>query len=63
MKDGVVARPLKEVVQEVDETGVGPLQVLDDHYDGQVLGQALEEEAPSGEELLFRQHLWARHPE
>ena len=53
-EDGVVARPLEQVVQEVDHAGVGPLQVLDDHDDGQVLGEALEEEAPAREELLFR---------
>ena len=62
-EDGVVARPLEQVVQEVDHAGVGPLQVLDDHDDGQVLGQALEEQAPAREELLSREHLWGRQPE
>ena len=53
----MVAGPLEQVVEEVDHAGVGPLQVLDDHDDGQELGEALEEEAPAGEELFSRQHL------
>ena len=62
-EDGVVARPLEQVVEEVDHAGVGPLQVLDDHDDRQVLGQPLEEEAPAREELLSREHLGGRQPE
>ena len=59
-EDGVVARPLEEVVQEVDHAGVGPLQVLDDHDDRQVLGQSFEEQTPAREELLLREHLLSR---
>ena len=36
-EDGAVARPFEEMVQEVDHAGIGPLQVLDDHHDRQVL--------------------------
>ena len=56
----MVARPLEEVVEEVDHSGIGPLQVLDDHDDRQVLGQSFEEQTPAGEELLFREHLGSR---
>ena len=58
----MVARPLEQVVEEVDHAGVGPLQVLDDHDDGQVLGEALEEKAPAREELLSREHLGVGRP-
>ena len=59
----MVAGPLEQVVEEVDHAGVGPLQVLDDHDDRQVLGEALEEQAPAGEELFSREHLWGRQAE
>ena len=62
-EDGVIAGPLEEVVEEVDHAGVRPLQILHDHDDGQVLGEALEEEAPAGEELLAGEHLGRRQPE
>ena len=48
------------MVQEVDHAGIGPLQVLDDHHDGQVLGQPLEEQPPTGEELFPREDLLGR---
>ena len=56
----MVARPLEQVVEEVDHAGVGPLQVLDDHDDRQVLGKSLEEQAPAREELFSREHLRRR---
>ena len=49
--------------KKLDHAGVGPLQVLDDHDDGQVLGEALEEQAPAREELFSREHLGGRQPE
>ena len=36
-EDGTVTRPFEEMVQEVDHAGIGPLQVLDDHHDRQML--------------------------
>ena len=62
-EQGVVAGPFQQVVEEIHHAGVGPLQVLDDEHDGEVLRQPLEEEPPAREELLFRQHLWTRQPE
>ena len=59
----MVARPLEQVVQEVNHPCVGPLQVLDDHDDREVLGQPLEEQAPAREELFFREHLRRRQAE
>ena len=38
---------------ELDERGVGPLQVLEEERDRPLLGHALEEETPGAEELLL----------
>ena len=62
-EDGVVGRPVEQVVEEVDHSGVGPLQVLDDHHDRQVFGEALEEQTPAREQLLTCEGLHAREPE
>src|SRR4029079_14698731 len=48
----VRARPLEEVLDEVEQARVGPLQVLE-HEDGGVGGrEALEEESPGREQFL-----------
>jgi hypothetical protein len=48
----VVARPLQEVLDEVQQARVRPLQVLE-HQHGRIhVGEALEEQAPGGEHLL-----------
>jgi hypothetical protein len=47
------AGPVEQVLDEVEEAGVRPLQVLEDERDGRGLRHPLEEEAPSGEEVLF----------
>ena len=52
-EDGVVARPLEQVVQEVDHAGIGPLQVLDDHDDRQVLGQVARRRGASPRRALL----------
>ena len=62
-KQRVVARPLEQVIQELEQAGVGPLQVLDEHHNRAVLGQPLEEQAPSREQLFSRQHLWRQKTE
>ena len=62
-EEGVVAGPLQQVVQESDQAGVSPLQVLDDEHDRKVLRQAFEEEPPAREELLAREHLGGRQAE
>jgi hypothetical protein len=49
-----VARPVDQVVQKVEQTGVGVLRVLDEQHDRLHLGQPLEEQPPAGEELLAR---------
>ncbi len=51
-EERVVARPLEQVLDEVEEGRVGPLQVLEDEHDGALLGEPLEEEPPGGEEIL-----------
>src|SRR5207248_8770420 len=49
---GMGSRPLEQVLDEIEERRVDPLQVLEDEDDGAPLGEAFEEEAPSGEEIL-----------
>jgi hypothetical protein len=46
------ARPLEQVLDEVEEGRVGPLEVLEDEDDRASLGEPLEEEPPRGEEVL-----------
>ena len=48
----MAARPLEQVLDEVEQARVGPVQVLEDEHDGPLLGQPLEEEPPRGEEIL-----------
>ena len=50
-EDGVVARPGDEALEEVDEAGVGPLEILDDEDGGAGRGDALEERPPGREQL------------
>ena len=52
-EDPVVAGPLQQILDEVEQAGVGPLHVLEDHHDRVALGQALEEGAPGGEHVLL----------
>ena len=48
----VAARPLEQVLDEVEQARVGPLQVLEDEHGRIRVRQALEEKAPGREELL-----------
>ena len=57
-EEGVVAGPLQQVVQESDQAGVCPLQVLDHEHDRKVLRQSFEEEPPAREELLSSRSTW-----
>ena len=50
--DRVVARPLEQVFDEVEQARVRPLHVLEGEHDGTRVGQALEEEPPGREHLL-----------
>ena len=45
-------RPLEHRLDEVEQPRVGPLEVLEDHHDGALLRDPLEERAPRGEQLL-----------
>src|SRR5439155_11499498 len=48
----VVARPVEQVLDEVEQARVCPLHVLENE-DGRVcLGEPLEEDAPRGEQIL-----------
>ena len=48
------ARPVDEVVDEVEERFVGPMQVLEDEHERPLLGDRLQEAAPGGERLVAR---------
>ncbi len=48
----VVARPLEQVLDEVEQARVGPLHVLEREHGGVRVGEALEEEAPGREQVL-----------
>ena len=48
----LVARPLQQVLDEVEETRVRPLHVLEGQHRRIRVGQALEEEPPCREQVL-----------
>ena len=50
-EDREVRRPLQEVVDEVQQARVGPLDVLEDQQHGIAVRHALEEQAPAREEV------------
>ena len=45
-------RPVDEVVDEVEQPVVGPVQILEDEHERALLGERLEEAAPGGEGLV-----------
>ncbi len=47
-----VGQPVDELVEEVEEALVGPVDVLDDDDERALLGETLEEAAPGGERLV-----------
>ena len=49
-----VPRPVDEVLDEVEQAVVRPLDVLEDEDERMLLGQRLEEAPPRGERLLLR---------
>jgi len=50
----MVAPPLNQVVDEVEQRVVGPLEVLEDHHHRSTVGDAFEEQAPAGEQVVAR---------
>ncbi len=46
------ARPLEQVLEELDQGSVGPLDVLEDHDHRVLLGHSLDEEPPPREEVV-----------
>ena len=50
-EDRVIARPLEQVRDELEQRRIGPLHVLEDEHDRVALREALEEETPPGEQL------------
>src|SRR5205814_3982867 len=56
-------RPLEQVLDEVEQSRVRPLQVLEDEQHRAVLCEPLEEEPPGGEEILPVARRVLREPE
>ncbi len=52
-KIGWLPRPVEQVLDEVEQARVRPLHVLEGEHRRIALGQALEEEAPGGEQVLL----------
>jgi hypothetical protein len=50
--DGVADRPVREVVDEVEQAGIGPVQILEDEHERSGLGERLEQTTPRREGLL-----------
>ncbi len=54
----MVARPVEQVLDELEQGRVGPLDVLEDEHGRVLVGQPLEEQSPAGKELVpFRRGL------
>ena len=52
-EDRVGARPVEQILDEVEQPVVGPLQVLEQEDDRLARRHPLEEDPPGGEEILF----------
>ena len=50
--DGQVPGPVDEVVEKIEQPVVGVLGVLDQQHDRHLRGEALEEQAPAGEQFF-----------
>ena len=61
-RSGTPRRPVDEVVDEVEQAVVGPVQVLEDEHERALLGDALEEPPPRGERLAAAVVRAARSP-
>ena len=55
--------PFEQVVQEVQQRVVGPLQILDHQHDRVLRGELLEEGAPPGEQVATIHGAAIAHPE
>ena len=53
-QDRPLARPLEEMLDEVEQPVVGPLQIFEDEHSRAAVGDPLEERAPCAEQLLAR---------
>ena len=51
-EDRVLSAPVEQVLDECHEPLVGPVDVLEHQHERPLLGQALEEAAPGGEQIL-----------
>ena len=51
-EDRRVAAPLEQVLDEIEQRGIRPLHVLEEHHHRVDDGQPLEEQPPGGEEIL-----------
>ena len=51
-RSGESAHPVDQVVDEVEQVVVGPVQILEDEHQRPTLGERLEEAAPGGESLV-----------
>ena len=54
MKIGTRLSPVEQVLDEREQTLVGPLQILEDQHHGSLLGEPREEHAPAREQLRPR---------
>ena len=48
----MIGRPVEQLLDEVEQSVVGPLHVLEEEDDRVVLGEPFEEQAPAGEQVL-----------
>ena len=49
----MIASPIEEIIDEVEQAVIGPLKILEDEHDRMRRCHALEEEAPRREEILL----------
>ena len=61
--DGIRARPVEQVLDELEERGIGPVDVLEHHDYRVLLGHPLEEQTPRREEILAVRRDAVRQPE
>ena len=59
----MVAGPIEQVLDEVEQGGVGPLEVLEHHHQRPLLGQSFEQDPPCREQRLLVAHGSVFQPE
>src|SRR5581483_2780128 len=52
-EDRIAARPVEQVLEEVEEPGIRPLEILEDEDRRRLLGEPLEQDPPGGEQVLL----------